>query len=145
MWDDEHGILQNQGVTDPDMLAGYIARSLSLRAGVGLQRQYVYTWDSKTPYGLQGDNSGTAWNQVATWVIGHQISPCTVTGTVYSCALDYGQVVWDTSQACSNGVCTTSNYTYPASYVWSYDLDGNRSALSGKTVKIGYKPLFLDN
>ena len=145
LWDDEHGILQNQGVTDPDMLAGYVARSAVLRAGVGLQRQYVYTWDSKAPYGLQGNNSGTAWNQVATWVIGHQISPCTVTGTVYSCALDYGQVVWDTSQACSNGVCTTSNYTYPASYVWSYDLDGNRSALSGKTVSIGYKPILLEN
>ncbi len=145
LWDDEHGILQNQGVTDPDMLAGYVARSAVLRAGVGIQRQYVYTWDSKAPYGLQGNNSGTAWNQVATWVIGHQISPCTVTGTVYSCALDYGQVVWDTSQACSNGVCTTSSYTYPASYVWSYDLDGNRSALSGKTVAIGYKPILLEN
>ncbi len=145
LWDDEHGILQGQGLTDPDMLAGYVSRSAVLRAGVGLQRQYVYTWDSPAPYGLQGNNSGTAWNQVATWTIGHTISPCTVTGTVYTCALDYGQIVWDTAQSCGNGVCTTSNYTYPAGYVWSYDLDGNRTALSGKTVPIGYKPIILEN
>jgi Putative Ig domain len=145
LWDDEHGILQDQGLTDPDMLAGYTARSLLLRAGVGLQRQYIYTWDSKTPYGMQGSLSGTAWNQAATWLIGHTISPCSAVGTVYTCQLDNGVVVWDTAQSCSNGVCTTSNYTYPSEYVWSHDLDGNRTALSGKTVKIGYKPLFLDN
>ncbi len=145
LWDDEHGILQGQGLTDPDMLAGYVARSAVLRAGVGLQRQYVYTWDSHAPYGLQGNNSGTAWNEVATWTIGHTISACTANGTVYTCALDYGQIVWDTAQSCGNGVCTTSNYSYPAGYVWSYDLDGNRTALTGNTVPIGYKPILLDS
>jgi Putative Ig domain len=145
LWDDEHGILQTNGLTDPDMLAGYVARSAILRAGVGIQRQYVYTWDSKAPYGLQGNASGTAWNQVATWLIGHTASACTSSGTVYTCALDYGQIVWDTAQSCSNGVCTTSNYTYPASYVWYHDLDGNKTALSGKTVAIGYKPILLEN
>jgi hypothetical protein len=145
LWDDEHGILQGQGLTDPDMLAGYVARSAVLRAGVGLQRQYIYTWDSKAPYGLQGSSSGTAWNQVATWLIGHTASPCTANGTVYTCSLDNGQIVWDTAQSCSNGVCTTSNYTYPSAYVWYYDLDGNKTALSGKTVQIGYKPILLQN
>jgi hypothetical protein len=145
LWDDEHGILEGQGLTDPDMLAGYNSRSLLLRAGVGLQRQYIYTWDSHSPYGLQGSLSGTAWNQTATWLIGHTISPCSVTGTVYTCELDNGMVVWDTAQTCSNSVCTSSNFTYPTEYVWSHDLDGNKSALSGKTVKVGYKPIFLDN
>jgi hypothetical protein len=68
-----------------------------------------------------------------------------VTGTVYTCELDNGMVVWDTAQTCSNSVCTSSNFTYPTEYVWSHDLDGNKSALSGKTVKVGYKPIFLDN
>jgi hypothetical protein len=145
LWDDEHGILQGQGLTDPDMLAGYVARGEILRAGVGLQRQYVYTWDSPVPFGLQGNTSGTAWNQVAGWLIGHSINACTANGTIYTCALDYGQIVWDSSQSCSQGACTTSNYTYPSSYVWYYDLSGNRSALSGKTVPIGYKPILLEN
>jgi len=49
VWDDEHGILKGEGLIDPDMLAGYVARSAILRASVGLQRQYVYTWDSPLP------------------------------------------------------------------------------------------------
>ena len=145
IWDDEHGILQNQGLTDPDMLAGYVARSAMLRAGVGVQRQYIYTWDSHAPYGLQSSASGTAWNEVATWLIGHSVSPCTVSGTVYSCNLDNGLVVWDTAQSCGNGVCTTSNYAPPAAYTWYHDLDGNRTAISGNAVQIGYKPILLEN
>jgi hypothetical protein len=146
LWDDEHGILTTDGVSDPDELAGYVARSLALRAGVGLQRQYVYTWDTpSTAYALQGNLSGTAWDQVAGWLIGHTISPCTSTGTVYTCSLDSGLIVWDTSQSCSNGVCTTSNYAFPSSYVWYHDILGTRTALSGKTVPIGYQPILLDN
>ena len=146
VWDDEYGILAGQGLTDPDMLAGFIARAVLLRAGVGLQRQYVYFWDSpSSAYGMQGNAAGTAWNQVAKWLIGHSISPCTVTGSVYKCALDNGEVVWDTAQSCSNGACTYSNYTYPAACVWYYDIAGNRTALSGKSVEIGYKPIFLEN
>ncbi len=145
IWDDEHGILQNQGLTDPDMLAGYVARSAMLRAGVGVQRQYIYTWDSHAPYGLQSSASGTAWNEVATWLIGHSVSPCTVSGTVYSCNMDNGLVVWDTAQSCGNGVCTTSNYAPPAAYTWYHDLDGNRTAISGNAVQIGYKPILLEN
>jgi hypothetical protein len=145
LWDDEHGILQDQGVTDPDELAGYTARSLLLRAGVGLQRQYIYTWDSHSPYGLQDSESGTAWNVVAGWLIGHTISACTAAGTVYTCNLDYGQAVWDTAQSCNNGNCTTSNYTFPPGYQYYYDITGKRNAITGKTVPIGYKPILLEN
>jgi len=145
VWDDEHGILKGEGLIDPDMLAGYVARSAILRASVGLQRQYVYTWDSPAPYGLQGNASGTAWNQVAGWLIGHTIGACTVSGTIYTCPIDNGQIVWDTAQTCSSGVCSTSNYTYPTTYVWHDDIIGARSALSGRTVPIGYKPILLEN
>ena len=46
-------------------------------------------------------------------------------------------------ESCSNGVCSTSNYTYPAGYLWQTDLTGTKKNLSGKTVPIGYKPIFL--
>lgn len=145
IWDDEHGILSGQ-LTDPDELAGYDARSAILRAGVGVQRQYIYMWDSIAPYGLQGNESGTAWDQVAGWLIGHAISPCVASGTVYTCQVDDGLIVWDAAQTCSNGTCTTSNYTYPTKYVWYRDMtNGNDIALTGSTVPIGYKPIFLTN
>jgi Putative Ig domain/Cellulase (glycosyl hydrolase family 5) len=142
VWDDEHGIKQNQ-LTDPDMLAGFVARELILRASVGLQRQYEYTWDASSPYGLQGNLSGTAWDQVAGWLIGHTISACVASGTVYTCNLDNGQIVWDTAQSCSRGSCSTSNYTYPSAYVSYTDLTGVRTTLTGNTVPIGYKPIVL--
>jgi len=142
IWDDEHGIRVGQ-LTDPDELAGYVARSAILRAGVALQRQYVFTWDGSTPYALQGSESGTAWDVVAGWLIGHTISACVASGTVYTCALDDGQIVWDTAQSCSNGVCTTSKYTFPTGYKWQTSLYGTKTELGGKTVPIGYKPILL--
>ena len=142
LWDDEHGIKTGQ-LSDPDELAGYVARSAILRAGVGLQRQYVYTWDEGDTLGLQGNESGTAWDVVAGWLIGHTISACVASGTVYTCAVDDGQIVWDTAQSCSNGVCTTSNYTYPPGYTFQTNLSGTKTALTPPTVPIGYKPIFL--
>jgi hypothetical protein len=141
IWDDEHGIKQGQ-LSDPDELAGYVARSLALRAGVGVQRQYVYTWDGGS-LGLQGNESGTAWDVVAGWLLNHSISPCVASGTVYTCNLDNGQIVWDTAQSCHNGSCTTSKYTYPATYHYQTNLSGTKTSVTGSTVAIGYKPIFL--
>jgi hypothetical protein len=142
LWDDEHGIKVGQ-LSDPDELAGYIARSAVLRAGVGLQRQYVYTWDEGDTLGLQGNESGTAWDVVAGWLIGHSISACVASVTVYTCAVDDGQIVWDTAQSCSNGTCTYSNYTYPPVYTFQTNLSGTKTSLTPPTVSIGYKPIFL--
>ena len=142
LWDGEHGNKIGQ-LTDPDELAGYVAREIALRAGLGLQRQYVYTWDNSLPVGLQGNDSGTAWDTVAGWLIGHSISPCVASGNVYTCNLDNGRIVWDTAQSCSRGTCTTSKYAYPTTYKYQTDLDGKKTALIGTTVAIGYKPIFL--
>jgi hypothetical protein len=142
VWDDEHGIKSGQ-LNDPDELAGYVSRSLALRAGVGIQRQYVYTWDGGGALALQSNESGTAWDVTAGWLLNHSISPCVAAGTVYTCNLDNGQIVWDTSKSCSRGVCTTSNYVSPTTYQFQTDLAGTKKSLSGKTVAIGYKPIFL--
>ena len=143
LWDGEHGIKSSETLTDPDELAGYVAREIALRAGKGIQRQYVYAWDDSAPVGEQGNLAGTAWNTVAGWLINHTISPCTAGGTVYTCNVDDGQLVWDTAQSCSHGVCTTSKYTYPSAYKYETDLTDTKTKLSGKTVLIGYKPIFL--
>jgi len=142
IWDDEYGIKQNQ-LTDPDELAGFVARSLALRAGVGVQRQYIYTWDGGSLLGLQGNESGTAWDVVAGWILNHSISPCVAGGTVYTCNVDNGLIVWDTAQSCHNGSCTTSKYTYPTAYRYETDLNGTKTQLGAGTVAIGYKPIFL--
>ncbi len=143
LWDSEHGIKADENFTDPDELAGFAARELILRASVGLPRQYVYSWDDNPPVGLQGNLGGTAYDTVAGWLIGHTISACVANGTVYTCNVDDGQLVWDTAQSCSNGVCTYSNYSYPQTYKFQTDLTDTKTGLSGGTVPIGYKPIFL--
>jgi hypothetical protein len=143
LWDTEHGIRATEGLSDPDQQAGYAARSVALRAGVGLPRQYVYAWDDSSPIGLQGNKAGTAWDVVAGWLIGHSISPCVAAGTVYTCTADNGLIVWDTAQTCSKGVCTTSKYTYPVTYKFFTDLTGKKTRMLASTVGIGYKPIFL--
>ena len=143
LWDSEHGIRGNEALPDPDEQAGFVAREVALRAGIGIPRQYVYAWDDSSPIGLQGNDAGTAWNTIAKWLIGHSISPCVASATVYTCNVDNGQIVWDTAQSCSNGTCTTSKYTYPSTYKFQTDLSDKKTALSGKTVPIGYKPIFL--
>jgi hypothetical protein len=144
LWDDEHGIRGTEKLTGIDEQAGYVARELILRASYGIQRQYVYAWDAKSPVGLQGNDAGTAYDMVAKWLIGHSISPCVAKGTVYTCAVDNGQIAWDKAQTCSSsGICTTSNYTYPVTYKYETDLTGKKTKLSGKMVPIGYKPIFL--
>jgi hypothetical protein len=80
---------------------------------------------------------------VAGWLIGHTISPCSAKGTVYTCSLDNGLAVWDTSKTCSRGSCTTSKYTYPSGYTKQTNLTGTKTSVSGGTVSIGYKPIFL--
>jgi len=139
VWDDEHGIKPEDNLTNPDERAGYLARSLALRAGAGIQRQYLYTWDKN----LQGNDAGTAWNVVAKWLIGHSISPCKASNGVYTCNLDNGQIVWDTKQYCNSGGCSTSKYTYPTTYHYKKDIAGVKKSISGGTVTIGYKPIFL--
>src|SRR3954451_2794644 len=143
LWDSEHGIRRKEPLPDPDEQAGFVAREIALRAGLGIARQYIYAWDDTSPVGLQGNEAGTAWDTMTKWLIGHSISPCIASGTRYTCNLDNGQIVWDTAQSCSRGTCTTSQYTYPTTYKYKTDLEGKKTALSGKTVSTGYKPLLL--
>ena len=139
LWDDEHGINPADNLTDPDELAAYAARSVVLRAGVRLQRQYIYTWDKN----MQGKDAGTAWDVTAGWLIGHTISPCVAKGTIYTCTLDNGLIVWDASKKCSNSNCGSTPYTYASTYKFQTDIDGRKTSLQAKTVTIGSKPILL--
>jgi hypothetical protein len=52
--------------------------------------------------------------------------------------------VWDSSQQCSDGACTSSNYRYPTSFKRYYTLDDEKPRdLAGGTVPIGWKPILL--
>jgi hypothetical protein len=51
--------------------------------------------------------------------------------------------VWDTSQTCSNGTCTASNYTAPSGYGHYIDLTGALHKIAGQ-IALGVKPILLE-
>jgi len=141
------------GVSDPDMQAAWITHYEILQAALAatndLQFQTWYTWgyvQSGTIETSAGapTPAGLAYNVVLNWLTGLTPSPCTVSGNIYTCQIaSLKQIVWDTSQTCSNGVCTTAPYSPNSAYVVSENILGVKASITGGTVNLGIKPLLL--
>lgn len=149
----------NSGVsnlTDPDRQAAFAARYLMVLQSAGAARVYWYAWDLyKTdngdlwsPTGL--NQAGVSYQQTEKWLSGATLSTsCSANGSIWSCGYTrsggyQALAVWDTSQDCSNGVCTTSTFSVPGSYTQYQDVAGNVHTIIGGTVPIGAKPILLE-
>lgn len=165
LWDTEAswGIATCCNFTDQDLQAGFVARYYLMHWFGGTDRYYWYAWND-TPAGTLwvANNQkiwekgtllkpGKAYAQIYKWMVGNSVDQsCAPQGTVWACNVTgpnnfLGQIVWDTSQTCSDGTCTYSNYTYNPQYVQYVNLLGGVFQLSGGTVQIGYEPIFLQN
>jgi hypothetical protein len=165
LWDTEAswGNILNNGFTDPDMQVAFLARFYLLHWSVGIARFYWYQWNNQawgtlwTPDPNDPSAPGTllapgvAYEQISAWMVGASLtSACSATGPVWTCQFNRANgyqalAVWDASQSCSQGACTTSSFTFPAGYTRYNDLAGNTNMLAGSTVAIGAKPLLLTN
>jgi hypothetical protein len=151
-WDDEAGWRASDDVDDPDEEAAYVSREYILHASLGLGRFYWYQWDAPTGgHDLQGTKAGTAYAQVADWLVGATISACTEKGTVYSCTLArpggyQGLLLWNTSESCSAGVCGTLPGPAPTGFVQYRDVAGDAPVkIQQSSVPVGAKPILLEN
>ncbi len=141
------------GVIDPDMQAAWITHYEILQAGIAatnnLAFQTWYTWgyvQSGTIETKTGTPTpaGLAYNVVLGWLTGTKPSACTVSGNIYTCQIaPLKQIVWDTSQTCSNGTCTTAPYNPDPSYLIQQDITGLKQNIQNNTVNLGVKPLLL--
>ncbi len=143
----------NNPITDPDMQAAWVGRYVLLQIGAGISRFYWYSWDVP---GVTLVSSGTltpagvAFAQMNQWTSGATTSgACTAQGSVWTCGLTRANgyqaaAVWDTTQTCSNGSCTTVNYSAPSQFTQYIDLAGKTVAISGGTVPVGIKPILLE-
>jgi len=141
------------GVSDPDMQAAWIAHYEILQAGLAttdkLETQTWYTWGQAQSGTIEASTgqpteAGLAYQEVMSrWLVGTIPSPCTSSGNIWSCAVGTNLIVWDTSQTCSNGVCTTSPYTPPKGYLEYVDLTGKSNAIVG-TIELGVKPILME-
>ncbi len=148
-----------EGFTDPDRQAAFLARYFLLQRSLGVERVYWYRWDATSTYGgalwtrsAGITESGDAWSEVNKWIEGATLSgACTAKDTVWSCPFLRSSgylalAVWDAGEDCSNGSCTTKNYTVPEGYTQYLDLTGKSTSTSaGSTIQIGAKPILLES
>ena len=145
------------------MRAAFLARMYLVHWSSGATRFYWYQWNNSSfgtlwkpdPTNPSAAGTvlepGTAYGQIYDWMVGATMtSPCTANGSVWTCEFSrpngyLAQAVWDASQSCSGGVCTTSSFTFDPQYINYRDLSGSTSTLSGSTVAIGAKPILLQN
>ena len=131
------------GVSDPDMQAAWITQYEILQAGLAatdkLAMQTWYTW-GQAPSGTietttgKATPAGLAYQEVMTkWLLKSIPSPCTNSGNLWSCPVGRKLIMWDASQTCSNGVCTTEPYTPPKGYLQYIDLTGRSTRSAGRS------------
>lgn len=142
----------SNGVSDPDMQTAWITHYEILQAGLAASNNLIaQTWFEwgKVVSGTIETSTGTptpagfAYNVVYTWLLGQQPQPCTNNGNIWSCAVGSNLIVWDTSQTCSNGVCTTSSYKPPEGYSQYVDVTNTDYLITG-TINLGVKPIMLE-
>jgi hypothetical protein len=151
-WGDTSG----NGFTDPDLHAAFVARHYLLQESEGVIRYYWFAWDNEDD-GLWDysttliTEAGTAYQQVENWVVNRTpVGSCVQSGTVWTCGYSgsgnfQGEAIWDTSQTCSNGSCTTAKVSVGSQYVQYLDVAGQAHSIVNKTVPVGAKPIWLQN
>jgi len=141
------------GVSDADMQAAWITHYEIVQAGLAarnnLQFQTWFTWGhalSGTIETAAGNpnRAGHSYQTVVGWLVGKTASPCTNVGTIWKCGVAADLIVWDTSQTCASGACTTWPFTVPIGYGHYVDLAGTVHTILNGTIALGVKPVMLE-
>jgi hypothetical protein len=144
-------------MTDPDQQSAFLARHYLLQIAQQVNRFYFFGWD----YGNTGDlydtssgkltSAGIAYQQIYQWTLGATpTAPCVASGTVWTCAFTrpngyQALAVWNSSQSCSNTLCTTKEYSVPIAYKQYRDIAGTLKTITGTQIPVGLKPVLLEN
>jgi hypothetical protein len=153
VWDTESSWGLNQKLPNPDDQAAYVARGYVLHWLRGIGRFYWYAWNNGS-WGTLYDTSskallesGVAYGEVYKWLSGATMTRCSVTNnSTWVCSLTRpggydGQIVWNSAAATG----TTLPFTPPGEFERYRDLRGNVTVIQGGGVRIGSKPILLEN
>ena len=158
---DTEGGFEAADITDIDQRAAWLAQFYVLQAGLFNNEDQLrwVSWFTWGPPGVAGnietanktpDPAGVAYNQVYNWLFGRFPSACTQNGRRWTCdvtgAAGYqAEILWDDSQTCNNGACTTSPQPVPSWAVKYRTLAGNSTQITSGTVPVGLKPIIVEN
>jgi hypothetical protein len=150
-WSTEGSWGQNANMLpDPDLEAAFTARYYLVGWSSGLQRMYEYAYNAIDVGTLWVNGltpAGSAYSMIYGWMVGSQMPPCTVSGTVWTCNLTLkngspAMILWDTSQTCSQGTCGTLPQPVPKGFV-TYETLSGVTSVTGVAVPVGAKPVLL--
>lgn len=139
------------GLTDSDMQIAWISHYEIIQAGLAasnnLRFQDWFTWGIAVSGTIETKTgnptpAALAYNVVYGWLVGQEPEPCTVSGNIWSCAVGRNLIVWDTSQTCGGGLCTSSLYNAPAEYTCYVDVTGAAHSVT-QAIALGVKPIML--
>lgn len=148
-------------MSDPDRQVEFTARFYLIQlagttASPGFDKFYWFGWDYTNTGGFYDPNSGkitppgVAYQQIYNWSVGAVTSRCAPSGTQWACGFSraggyQAEAIWDTSQSCANGNCTTRNVSVDPQYVQYRDLAGAVTPIVNNVVPMGSKPILLEN
>jgi len=153
-WGSGNGTAPN--ISDPDQQAAFVARYYLMQMSRPVEKFYWYGWDFQKSgiFYDSGTNSltpaGLAYQQIAGWTSSGQatVGPCTQNSTQWNCVIQnpsgvQAEAIWDTSQTCDNGVCTTTNVRASSRFNSYVDLKGNVASIPSQGAPVGLKPILL--
>jgi len=133
--------------TDPDMAASFMARFYLINWSLNISGMAWYDWNELV---AQPASVQTAYQQTYNWLANSSLStPCAASGNVWSCSITQSGkqylIMWDASQSCANGSCTTGNQTVASQWTQYQDMTTASSpiTISGHVVPVGIKPVVL--
>ncbi len=167
LWDTEvsWGVTASSCFYHSHLQAAFLAQLFMLHWSAGVERVFWYQYNNAGSGTLWLQNSdpkhrndpgimrrpGKAYNEVYQWMVGATMDgPCAVSGTTWTCHFKrpggyMAEAVWDTSQTCNRGVCSTVDYTTEPQYTNYLSLYGENLPINGTKVPVGARPILLQN
>jgi hypothetical protein len=144
-------------ITDPDQQAAFVARYYLLQMSRPVAKLYWYGWDFDNSSGALYDSStksltaaGIAYQQIVGWTSAGKavVGPCAQTSTQWTCTITSplgaeAEAIWDTSQTCGSGACSTAKVSVASKFTAYVDMAGNATPIASQGVPVGLKPILL--
>lgn len=134
-------------LSDTDLAASFMPRFYLINWTLNISGMAWYAASSMA----EPVQAQTSYQQTYNWLSGASLTtPCAATGTVWSCGLTISGkpylAMWDTSQTCANGSCSTGNQVVSSEWTTYQDMTTASSPLtiSGSMVPVGIKPILLN-
>ena len=155
-WGTVPGTKTIDAIADPDQQASFLARYYLIQMSRHVAKFYWWSWDISGQAALYNQSTksitpaANAYVQVVRWTNAGTatVGPCNANGTVWTCNVQspsgfVAEAIWDTSQTCNAGKCSSAPVSTPSQFNAYLDLSGNESPMSGSSAPVGLKPILL--